>query len=78
MRDDDQRPDREQRVFGVPWDWRRPTPERVLRRTWNAEDPRLFTPTPFGHGHVVNGYWIAHPVEYWRNRMRRGQSRRRA
>lgn len=58
-------------VLGIPWDWRRPTWERVKLRTWNPADDRLFTPTPFGHGHVVNGYWVAHPISYVRARRRR-------
>ena len=60
-------------LLGVPYDWRPPTRERVMSRIWNSADERLFTPKPFGHGHVVNGYWLAHPVRYWRRRKYRGR-----
>jgi hypothetical protein len=55
-------------LFGVPYDWRRPNWSRVRSRIWNPTDHRLFTPKPFGHGHVVNGYWLAHPIQYWKLR----------
>lgn len=65
--------DSEPRLFGLPYDWRRPTWARVMSRIWNPADHRLFTPKPFGHGHVINGYWLAHPVRYCR--LQYGRSR---
>lgn len=38
----------------VPYDFRPPTPARVLERWWNPDDPRLFTPHVFGVGWSVN------------------------
>ncbi|MGH2896276.1 MAG: DUF5808 domain-containing protein [Solirubrobacteraceae bacterium] len=63
-------PEPERKAFGLPYDWRRPTWRRVKSRTWNPHDRRLFTPKPFGQGHVINGYWLAHPLRYWQGRRR--------
>ncbi len=38
----------------VPYDFRPPTPARVLERWWNPDDPRLFTPHVFGVGWSLN------------------------
>lgn len=76
--DDLNQEDPERTCLGVPWDWRRPSWARVMNRTWNPNDLRFFTPKPFGHGHVINGYWLSHPITYWRTRWRRdSRSRRR-
>jgi len=42
------------RYLGLPYDWRRPTWERVKSRMWNPEDPRLLAPKAFGWGYDVN------------------------
>lgn len=41
-------------VFGVPYDFRAPTFDRVLERWWNPNDERIFTPHVFGVGWSVN------------------------
>ncbi|HLF78716.1 MAG TPA: DUF5808 domain-containing protein [Dehalococcoidia bacterium] len=41
-------------VFGVPYDFRRPSIERMRRSWWNPDDPHLFTPRSFGVGWDVN------------------------
>jgi hypothetical protein len=61
-------PEAERKLLGIPYDWRLPTWSRVKSRTWNSTDRRIFTPKPFGHGHVINGYWLVHPIRYWRRR----------
>jgi hypothetical protein len=38
----------------VPYDFRRPTVDRVRRSFWAPDDPRLFTPMAFGVGWSVN------------------------
>ncbi|RJO72962.1 hypothetical protein D5S18_22020 [Nocardia panacis] len=53
-------PDPEGKTFGVPYDWRRPTWERVKARMWNPDDPRLFTPKSFGWGYDLNFYRLLH------------------
>lgn len=43
------------RILGVvPYDFRRPTLERLESRWWNPDDPRLFTPRAIGIGWDVN------------------------
>ena len=41
-------------VYGIPYDFRRPTFARIRDAMWNPDDPRLFTPRPFGVGWSVN------------------------
>lgn len=41
-------------VFGIPYDFRPPTLERIRERWWNETDPRLFTPHVFGVGWSIN------------------------
>lgn len=42
-------------VLGVvPYDFRPPTLERIKDSLWNPDDPRLFTPRPFGVGWSLN------------------------
>jgi hypothetical protein len=52
------------RFLGIPYDWRRPTWARFRARTWNPDEPRLFTPRAFGWGYDVNLYRLFH----WRSR----------
>jgi hypothetical protein len=42
------------RVFGIPYDFRRPTLDKVRRAFWDPENPALFTPHAFGVGYSVN------------------------
>jgi hypothetical protein len=48
----------EGRVFGVPYDFRPPTPERFMERWWNPKDERIFTPHFFGVGWSINLYQV--------------------
>jgi hypothetical protein len=41
-------------VFGIPYDFRSPSLQRLRDAMWNPDDPRLFTPRPFGVGWSVN------------------------
>jgi hypothetical protein len=43
-------------AFGVPYDFRPPTPERILQRWWNPKDDRVLTPHVFGVGWSINLY----------------------
>lgn len=43
-------------AFGVPYDFRPPTPERFLQRWWNPKDERVLTPHFFGVGWSINLY----------------------
>jgi hypothetical protein len=40
--------------LGVPYDWRRPSLERMRRSVWNPDDDRLFPPRSFGWGYGLN------------------------
>ena len=44
------------RFLGLPYDWRRPTRERIKARAWNPDDPRVFVPKAFGWGLSINFY----------------------
>jgi hypothetical protein len=43
------------RLLGfVPYDFRLPTPRRILRAWWDPDSDRLFNDQPFGVGWAVN------------------------
>jgi hypothetical protein len=42
----------------VPYDFRMPTGERLRKRLWNPEDPRIFTEHFFGVGWSINFYTL--------------------
>lgn len=42
------------RIANVPYDFRAPTPRRLLRRSWAPDDPRIIVPRAFGVGWSVN------------------------
>jgi len=48
---------RQQKVgtyYGVPYDWRTPTPALLRERFWNPDDARILTPKVFGVGWSIN------------------------
>jgi hypothetical protein len=59
-------PEPQGHAAGVPYDWRKPTTEKIASRAWNPEDRRLFTPKTFGWGYGINFYWVVHPLSYLR------------
>jgi hypothetical protein len=52
--DPDVRLPRSGRFLGLPYDWRRPTKERVRQEVWNTDERRLLTPKAFGWGYGLN------------------------
>lgn len=46
-------------AFGVPYDFRPPTPERFIQRWWNPKDDRILTPHFFGVGWSINLYQLS-------------------
>lgn len=42
------------RVFGMPYDFRRPTLAKLRRTFWDPDNDALFTPHAFGVGYSVN------------------------
>lgn len=45
-------------VFGVPYDFRKPTYRRMKQRMWNPDDERVFTPRTAGIGWTINLYQL--------------------
>ncbi|HLS79117.1 MAG TPA: DUF5808 domain-containing protein [Nocardia sp.] len=54
-------PDPQGTLAGMPYDWRRPTAQRLRDRMWNPDDPRVFTPKAFGMGWDINLYRLLRP-----------------
>jgi hypothetical protein len=46
-------------IIGIPYDFRRPTAERLKERWWNP-NAGLFTPHVFGVGWTINLYRLTH------------------
>jgi len=42
--------------MGPPYDFRKPTMDRVKERFWNPDESRVFTPMVFGWGYAINLY----------------------
>ena len=40
--------------LGLPYDWRRPTPERLKRGIWDPEGRRVLVPKAYGWGYGIN------------------------
>lgn len=50
-------------VFGVPYDFRMPTFERIKGTLWNKDSSQVLVPKAFGMGWDVNFYPLFHPQE---------------
>jgi len=48
-------------VFGIPYDFRFPTVERLRDSFWNKNTPQLLLPQAFGIGWTINFYPLLHP-----------------
>jgi len=42
------------RFLGIPYDWRRPTWQRIKSRFWNADVDSIFVPKAYGWGYDIN------------------------
>ena len=42
------------RFLGLPFDWRRPTADKVKARAWDPDNHRAFVPKAFGWGYSLN------------------------
>ncbi|WP_406423017.1 DUF5808 domain-containing protein [Streptomyces sp. NBC_00873] len=42
------------RIVGLPYDFRRPTPQKIVREFWDPDGDAFFTPHAFGVGYGVN------------------------
>jgi hypothetical protein len=55
MSDTESRPlTRTGRFLGLPYDWRRPTRQRLRQRIWNPDEPRVLVPKAYGWGYAIN------------------------
>jgi len=48
-------------VFGIPYDFRFPTLDRLRDSFWNKNTPQLLLPQAFGIGWTINFYPLLHP-----------------
>jgi uncharacterized membrane protein len=48
-------------LFGIPYDFRRPTIERLRETFWNKETERVLVPRCFGMGWTINLYPLVNP-----------------
>jgi len=46
----------------VPYDFRRPTLERIRATFWNKDTSRILVPQAFGVGWTINFYPLLHPA----------------
>jgi uncharacterized membrane protein len=48
-------------LFGIPYDFRRPTIERLRETFWNRDTARVLVPQAFGLGWSINFYPLINP-----------------
>lgn len=48
-------------IFGIPYDFRIPTIERIREKVWNKDTTSIITPQLFGVGWSINFYPLLHP-----------------
>lgn len=48
-------------LFGIPYDFRRPTIERLRETFWNKDTARVLVPQVFGMGWSINLYPLINP-----------------
>src|SRR5947208_553752 len=49
------------KLFGIPYDFRPPTIERLRDAFWNKNTAQVLVPQPIGIGWTINLYPLAHP-----------------
>ena len=49
------------KLFGIPYDFRPPTIERLRDAFWNKNTAQVVVPQPFGVGWTLNLYPLVHP-----------------
>jgi hypothetical protein len=49
------------RIYGVPYDFRVPTIERMRNTFWNEDSSELLVPQAFGVGWTLNFHALLHP-----------------
>ncbi|HVB23264.1 MAG TPA: DUF5808 domain-containing protein [Ktedonobacteraceae bacterium] len=48
-------------LYGIPYDFRRPTIERLRETFWNKDTTRVLVPQVFGMGWSINFYPLINP-----------------
>ena len=48
-------------LYGIPYDFRRPTIERLRETFWNKDTTRVLVPHVFGMGWTINFYPLINP-----------------
>jgi hypothetical protein len=48
-------------ILGIPYDFRRPTVEKLRNTVWNKDTSKIFVPHAFGIGWSINLYPLVHP-----------------
>ena len=48
-------------LYGIPYDFRRPTLERLREAFWNKDTARVLVPHAFGMGWSINFYPLINP-----------------
>ncbi len=59
------------RFLGLPYDWRRPTPERLRRGIWDPEGRRVLIPKVYGWGYGINLHEVVRRLRLVRHRRSR-------
>jgi hypothetical protein len=49
--------------LGMPYDFRKPSFEKIKKRFWNSEDRRILTPMVFGWGYAFNLYELGRSLK---------------
>ncbi|MBV9452901.1 MAG: hypothetical protein JOZ19_02075 [Rubrobacter sp.] len=60
------------RLLGLPYDRRKPTPERFKKGIWNPEERRLFVSKVYGWGYGINLWEVARRLRLVRRSPPRG------
>jgi hypothetical protein len=53
--------------LGVPYDWRRPSLQRIRDEMFNRDEPKFIVPKSYGWGYGIN---LAAPIARHRRRRR--------
>ena len=53
----------------IPYDFRAPTWQRIVKSWWNPEDPRIFTERCFGIGWAINLYSLRERFRSWMGKL---------
>jgi hypothetical protein len=48
-------------ILGIPYDFRRPTLEKLRKTFWNEKTSQILVPQAFGMGWSINFYPLLHP-----------------